>query len=153
MTYTLHSAIKEQIQAVLDSGQRVTAMAIAKQVQENEPDLIARESPSLILKYIADEAKRIIRRFDTTDEQEALFDLPSAISIQDAEGNQILVPTRRATWADLEKGLGERQRNIHYAERKRARMQRAMDRLRAIMQTNPEMTVEDAMRELGRDNA
>jgi hypothetical protein len=144
---TLYSAVQQSIQTAIQGREPFSARDVALMVERDYPDIITKEGPSIIRKYIGDEAKRLMRRFDEEDEsQPALLNLPSAISVTDSEGNRILVPTAIATWATLEQALNVRQKNIRYAVHKHRRMKTSMIRLEPIMAGNPTMTVEDALK-------
>lgn len=128
----------------------VVAEAIA-----THADLFAAEGDRLARKAADRIVKDVMRRLgedDDTDETRLPgLSLPSVIYVDPGDAEPYYRRTDLATWAEIEAGLAERQRN---AERAQARIDRyldGMDRLRPIMADDPAVTVGEALRrELGK---
>lgn len=142
---TLNAAICETIEAALELGKPFNAMDVAARVENDYPDVIKHESPSIVRRYIKYEAKKLMRRFEEDDLQGTLFNLPSAISILGEDGNRVMIPTKSATWTVLQLGLEERQKHIGHAVEKHRLMRNSMKALKPFMSKNPDMTVAEAM--------
>ncbi|MDR3080221.1 MAG: hypothetical protein LBV60_04705 [Streptomyces sp.] len=73
------------------------------------------------------------------------YELPAEIAVRDEEGDYAYVPSHLACWDDIEAGHRVRVRALRRAEERLLAYEVTMDRLRPLMEPNPERTVEEAV--------
>lgn len=153
MPSTLHHAVALSVAEEVKGDSRFKAEDVALRVERDYSKLVSKEAPNLVHQYIKRIAKDELRRqFQNDNEQPALPGLkfPLAIAVREDEGEVQYVPSRIATWADLRAGLAERERHITSTTVKRDQFSASMDVLRPVMEKNADMTVQEALRLVGR---
>ena len=73
------------------------------------------------------------------------FKLPAEIAVSNEDGEYSYVPSHLAHWDDIEAGHCVRLRGLERAEQRLRVYEQTMERLRPLMEADPELTVAEAI--------
>lgn len=147
-TVSLHSAVRDCVVTAIESREEFSVLAIVRQIRDSCPEIIKRDAPFIVDKFIEGLVKREMakRPSAVSEDQPLLINFPQILSVQDGEGNPWCVPAIAAKWRHIMQALEARDENVANVTRARDRLKAAARELRPLMEKNPEMTVEEAMR-------
>lgn len=130
----LRAAVRETWEKALDDERVVEASAVARQVIEGYPELVASERERLIFAAILREIKQIARMETEESSQLSLFGFPSVIAIPVTEDGFTYMRTVKATWEELTQGASIREDNVRRAQVKLDTYNGALEHVRAAME-------------------
>ena len=115
-------------------------------------DLFRAEGEHLATKAARRIVKDVLRRLGEDDSVEELtlpdMPLPSVIYVEPPVGEPYYRRTDLATWAEVQAGLAERERNVDRARQKLQQYRTGMKALAPLMADQPTLTVGDAVRSM-----
>ena len=98
-------------------------------------------------------SKELLRGMGETEEQVALpgLGLPAAIAIRREDKSVYYVRSDKARWSELRSGRQEREQHVSASQARLDEYDTALDRLRPIMENDPNITVAEAVRKLAQE--
>lgn len=143
------TAITECVATLLDAEGRVTAERIVEKAYTSYPGVFADEAKVLARKAALRLAKDALRRLDEEegeddDQGQLNIGLPTAIAVPEKDG-YVYVQSDRATWPDLLAGRDLRSSNVVHAQDRLDAYDRALRKLRPLMEADETVTVADAL--------
>lgn len=149
----LSEALRLCANDLLETEPDVTIEQVVLCAEARYPNVIYDEQARLVRNAAMSEAKKILGQLSEDEDDRGQLslpglDLPTVLGVQDTNGDYRYIRTDKATWADIIAAESLREINVARAQMKLDRFREARGALAPFMETNPTVTVAEALRKM-----